>query len=91
MLISIGLQNKILQAMAMKIPVICSPLANNAIKAPVNSCILEANTPGEYADKIELLLNDNNYYKRLTENAYDFVVKNYNWKSINCKLEKILF
>lgn len=91
MLISIGLQNKILQAMAMKIPVICSPLANNAIKAPVNSCILEANTPGEYADKIELLLNDSNYYKRLTENAYDFVVKNYNWKSINCKLEKILF
>jgi len=40
MLISIGLQNKILQAMAMKIPVICSPLANNAIKAPVNICIL---------------------------------------------------
>lgn len=91
MLISIGLQNKILQAMAMKIPVVCSPLANNAIKAPVNSCILEAESIEEYSEKIELLLNDAGYYMEITENAYDFVLNNYNWKFISDKLEKIIF
>ena len=91
MLISIGLQNKILQAMAMKIPVICSPLSNNAVKAPVNSCILEANSAEEYADKIRLLLNDNKFLESLTENAYQFVLENYNWKFIIDKLEKIIF
>lgn len=91
MLISIGLQNKILQAMAMKIPVICSHLANNAVKAPVNTCILEADSPEDYSDKIRLLLNDKKYLETLTENAYQFVLDNYNWKYKINILEKILF
>ena len=90
MLISIGLQNKILQAMAMKIPVVCSSLANNAIKAPVNKCILEANEPSEYAEKINLLLNDKDFYQSITSNAYEFVQKNYDWKVINKKLEETI-
>ncbi|MEP7146352.1 MAG: glycosyltransferase [bacterium] len=90
MLISIGLQNKILQAMAMKIPCVCSSLANNAIKAPNNLCILEANTPEEYSEKIQLLLNDKDLYNKLAENAYKFVLENYNWKIINRKLEETL-
>ncbi|MDQ3194118.1 MAG: glycosyltransferase, partial [Bacteroidota bacterium] len=90
MLISIGLQNKILQAMAMKIPCVCSSLANNAIKAPNNLCILEANTPEEYSEKIQMLLNEKSLYDKLAENAYDFVLENYNWKSINKKLEDAL-
>ncbi len=90
MLTSIGLQNKILQAMAMKIPCICSPLANNAIKAPHNSCILEANTPEDYSEKIHLLLNDIGFYNKLINNAFEFVIENYNWKSINKKLEETI-
>lgn len=87
MLISIGLQNKILQAMAMKIPCICSSLANNAIKAPVDKCILEANSQNEYSEKIIRLLTDKKYSEELTENAYRFVVENYNWNNINMRLE----
>jgi len=90
MLISIGLQNKILQAMAMKIPVVCSSLANNAIKAPVNKCILEANEPSEYAEKINLLLTDMDFYQSITNNAHQFVQKNYDWKVINKKLEETI-
>ena len=91
MLISIGLQNKILQAMAMKIPVICSPLANNAIKAPVNSCILEAVTSEEYSEKINMLLNNKSFYDEMTENAYQFVLNNFNWEKVNNKLKEIIF
>jgi sugar transferase (PEP-CTERM/EpsH1 system associated) len=89
MLISIGLQNKILQAMAMKIPCIVSTLANNAIHAPVNDCLLLADSPEEYVEKIFSLLNDKQLYKRLSENGLQFVRKNFDWKSSVQKLEKV--
>jgi len=90
MLISIGLQNKILQAMAMKIPCVCSSLANNAIKAPNNICILEANNPEEYVEKVQMLLENNELLNEIVENAYNFVRKNYNWKVLNTKLERTI-
>lgn len=79
MLISIGLQNKILQAMAMKIPCVISRLANNAIGAPEN-CVLVANHPQEYASQILDLLNDPSKANRMAENAYDFVKLNFDWE-----------
>ena len=89
MLISIGLQNKILQAMAMKIPCIVSTQANNAIHAPMD-CLLIANFPEEYADKITLLLSDQKLYDRLSENAFRFVRENFQWSVAVKKLENIL-
>src|SRR5205814_1759893 len=91
MLISIGLQNKILQAMAMKIPCIVSSLANNAIHAPTNDCLLIADKPEEYVEKILLLLNDSALYTKLSENACRFVNENFDWSTIVAPLEKILF
>ena len=78
MLISIGLQNKILQAMAMKLPCVISRLANNAIGAPENECVLVADNPLEYASKINLLLSDPSLGERIAENAYKFVAENFN-------------
>ena len=90
MLISIGLQNKILQAMAMKIPCIVSTLANNAIHAPVNDCVLIADTPEEYAEKVMELLGDEKRGQVLSENAFRFVGENFNWTSQVQQLENIL-
>ncbi len=90
MLISIGLQNKILQAMAMKIPCIVSSQANNAIHAPTNDCLLIADTPEEYVNKIILLLDDKALYQKLSANAYQFVRKNFDWSSMNSILESVL-
>ncbi len=90
MLISIGLQNKILQAMAMKIPCIVSSLANNAIHAPVNECVLIADTPQDYVDKIIQLLDDENVSMKLSENAFRFVHANFNWSASVNQLEKVL-
>jgi sugar transferase (PEP-CTERM/EpsH1 system associated) len=91
MLISIGLQNKILQAMAMKIPCIVSSQANNAIHAPIDDCLLIADTPEAYVEKIMLLLNDQDLYNRIADNAYRFVRNNFDWTAMNAKLESILF
>ncbi len=90
MLISIGLQNKILQAMAMKIPSIVSELANNAIHAPVNDCVLIADTPGEYVERISQLLSDESLKIKLSENAFRFVQENFNWATSVKRLEDVL-
>lgn len=90
MLISIGLQNKILQAMAMKMPVVCSTLANNAINAPDGECLLVANTPEEYAEKIMYLKNNPNEANRIGENGYQFVMKNFDWDAANEELAKVI-
>ena len=90
MLISIGLQNKIIQAMAMKIPCIASPLANLAINAPNNTAILVAGSPKEFAETIIFLLDHPKKGNEIAENAWLFVKQNFDWNSQNGELEKIL-
>ena len=91
MLMSIGLQNKILQAMAMKMPTICSTLANNAVKAVNGESIMVANTPSEYAQHIIYLLSNPAKARQMGEDSYQFVLKHFNWEIENDKLEKLLF
>lgn len=89
MQISIGLQNKLLEAMAMQIPCVTSTLANNAIGAIHNNQILVADTPEEYAKYIIELLNDPQKAKQIGINGYRFVLSNFNWKSTTAMLEKL--
>ncbi|MDR0790774.1 MAG: glycosyltransferase [Bacteroidales bacterium] len=77
-----GLQNKLLEAMAIGTPVICSALANKALKAKANQHLLVANTTKEYADLIIKLLNDNALQQDLTSAAKTFVRDTYNWETI---------
>ena len=91
MLISIGLQNKILQAMAMKMPTVCSPLANNAVQAINGDSIYVANDPKEYAQQIHELLSNPSRALQMSESGYQFVLKHFNWELENEKLEKIIF
>lgn len=89
--ISIGLQNKILQAMAMRIPVVCSSAANASIDAVPGISILEANTPEEYKDHILRLVDDEGFYNRIADSAFDFVHKHFVWDKINGIFAKELF
>lgn len=86
MFISIGLQNKIIQAMAMKIPCIITPGSNNAIQANPGKEVLEAYTAEEFCDAVILLLNDPKLAEEIAENAFDFVQKNYTWQQVNADL-----
>ena len=93
MLISIGLQNKILQAMAMKIPCIVSQLANNAVQAP-KACISTATSkepsPEEYVEKIVYLLRNERRANELAENAFNFVRKSFCWQKAGSLIENII-
>lgn len=83
MKIHIGLPNKVIQAMAMKVPCIVSSMSNNAIGAQHNKSIIEANTATEFTNQIVALLNDERLATSIGEAAYEFVKENYSWEKQN--------
>jgi sugar transferase (PEP-CTERM/EpsH1 system associated) len=90
MLINIGQQNKILEAMAMQIPCITSTLANNAIGAIDGENIFVASSPQQYAEKIMALLENPVLARSMAEKGNEFVRKNYTWEKSISQLENIL-
>nr|MCU0319865.1 glycosyltransferase [Flavobacteriales bacterium] len=79
MQIGTGLQNKLLEAMAMRIPCITSALANNAVGAVPGESILVGSTPEEYAAHILRLLSDEQERNRLAEHGHRFIQEHFDW------------
>ena len=90
MQIGTGLQNKLLEAMSMRMPCITSALANNAVGAKVGEEILIGNTPEEYADHILDLLADNTARERLAGNGYRFVRERFDWDRAADALDQMI-
>lgn len=84
-----GLQNKLLEAMAMEIPCVTSSLANNSLGAEGQE-ILVGDTPQEVARHILYLLDSQQQRDILTDNARHFVRTHYAWQVANEKLNAIL-
>lgn len=90
MQIGTGLQNKLLEAMAMKLPCVTSRLANNALGAEHNKSALIGETPNEYAQHIASLLDNEELYSLISEQGYNFVKENYTWEGTTKILEKLI-
>ncbi|MEI6681461.1 MAG: glycosyltransferase [Bacteroidota bacterium] len=90
MQIGTGLQNKLLEAMAMQVPCITSPLAFQALNAREGEDILVAQTPKEYAAHILTLLNDPGLAKKIALNGYNLVYQNFNWEKETNKIDKLI-
>ncbi|PKP31595.1 MAG: hypothetical protein CVT99_08600 [Bacteroidetes bacterium HGW-Bacteroidetes-16] len=85
-----GLQNKLLEAMAMKLPTITTALANNALNAVENVEILIGEDAPALAVHILNLLNDHDLCKLIAENGHQFVLHNYNWREATRQLEELI-
>ena len=90
MTIGSGLQNKLLEAMSMSIPCITSELSNRSLKAVEKENILIGRSVNEYINHITSLLNDEEKRKKIGESGRKYVIKNYNWKTANDKLLRLL-
>lgn len=86
MMLGTGLQNKLLEAMAMGLPCITTTLANNALKAIPNEQILIADQEIDFVIQIQRLINDSVYYQQIAEAGKAFVKENYQWSAINERL-----
>lgn len=90
MQIGTGMQNKLLEAMAMRLPCVTSTLSQQGIQAPVNECLLTGNTPEEFATHICNLLGDENFANKIADNGYRYIKENFNWRTIGDKLEEFV-
>ena len=81
MQIGTGLQNKLLEAMAMQIPCITSTLANESLLAKADDEVMIADSPFIYAQQILSLLNDEEKAAKLAKNGFHFVKSNYDWEA----------
>jgi len=86
MRIGTGLQNKLLEAMSMKIPCITTPIANNALGGTEGEHLLIGTTAAELAGHIISLLNDRQQADQIANNGFIFVHGNYNWESATGRL-----
>lgn len=75
-----GVQNKVLEYMALGMPCITTSVGSEGIGAVDGKDIIVADSPQEYLNAIEKLVNDNNFYSSISINARNFVVSKYSWE-----------
>jgi glycosyltransferase involved in cell wall biosynthesis len=86
MRIGTGLQNKLLEAMSMKIPCITTSLANSALKGIPGQNLLVGDDKSELAQHIIQLLTEPETANQLAQSGYDFVMQYYDWKGATSQL-----
>lgn len=79
MQIGTGMQNKLLEAMALGIPCITTSLANNAIHAVHGESILVADSTEEMIQSIQELLKNEALCQQIGESGKQFVRERYSW------------
>ncbi len=87
----LGLQNKILEAMSMRLPCVTSSMVNNAIGATPGKHILVADTLDDIVNSIEFLLDHPDHYTEIANAGREYVVTHFNWDDQVNKLEKLIF
>ncbi len=90
MQIGTGLQNKLLEAMAMSLPCITTTLANAALRSIHGRDVLVGDNENELAEHILSLLQDETLRQKIAESGNKFVKENYSWQTSTEKLERLL-
>jgi glycosyltransferase involved in cell wall biosynthesis len=83
----VGIQNKVLEAMACATPVIASKQAVSALSVEEGEEIIIADGPIEFADKLNSLLDDPNKREIIGKAGREFVEENHDWKRGAARLE----
>ncbi len=90
MQIGTGMQNKVLEAMAMGLPCITSALANDALNAPEGTAVLVGKDAEDFASHIIALLNSPDKCEQLAKNGYQYVREHYQWSNVCARLLEII-
>lgn len=85
-----GMQNKILEAMALGIPCITTSLVNNAILAKNKIEILIADDINAICKAIHELMKDEHLYNEISKNGKNYIVSKYSWDKVNADLIQVL-
>jgi len=84
-----GTKLKVLQAMAMGIPVVSTSLGIEGIRVTPGEEILVGDTPEEFARQVIALLNDEGKRTAMARRAREVVVQQYDWQQLIPRLEAV--
>lgn len=88
-LLNVGTQTKVLEAMGMATPVVTTSAGNHGIAARSGVELLVADSPDEFANAvISLLLGTN--VDEMKKRGRDFVVRNFSWDGSVARFEQVL-
>lgn len=90
MFLGTGLQNKLLEAMALGIPCITTHLANNALGATPGKEISIANDEKEFIQAIKELIDNPELRNQLGKNAQHFIQQKYQWDNLTKQLVDLI-
>lgn len=85
-----GSRLKILEAMAMKKPVVSTSVGAEGLDVTDGRELLIADTPEQFAEQIDMLLSDHGKARRLGEAGRTLVEQHYGWDALSRKLEKFM-
>jgi glycosyltransferase involved in cell wall biosynthesis len=86
---SVGIQNKLLEAMAMATPVVSTPQATAALQAEPGRDLLVADTPQAIAEVVITLLADDTLRQQIGRGGRRYVETYHNWSTAAEKLEGV--
>jgi glycosyltransferase involved in cell wall biosynthesis len=85
-----GVQNKLLEAMAMGLPAVCCEAVYRGIQAEKDEQVFVADEPADFAEKVVQLLQDEDLRDRVGNNARACVETTYAWDVQLARLDKLL-
>jgi glycosyltransferase involved in cell wall biosynthesis len=85
-----GTRLKILEAMAMGIPVVSTSLGAEGLDAVNDENIIIADDYNDMAEKIITLIKDKELSKKISQNALKFVRENYDWNVIGTQINNYI-
>jgi len=84
-----GTNIKILEAMAVKTPVVTTSRGADPLGAESGRHLLVANTAEEFSSAVDKLLRSEKLRDRIAANGYQFVSQNYSWQTQSEKIRQI--
>lgn len=83
-----GTRLKILEAMALKKPIVTTSIGCEGIDVEHRETVLIADQPQAFADSVIELMRDRELANRLIQNGYELVCQKYGWDFIGKKLDE---
>jgi len=85
-----GLQNKLIESMALGIPTLTTPHAHEGLGAEATKEVIVCDSPRIFAAQIAHFLSEPEQAQAVGEAGKAFVERHYRWDAMNRQLEKIL-
>jgi sugar transferase (PEP-CTERM/EpsH1 system associated) len=85
-----GIQNKVLQSMALGVPVVATSAAARGLESRPDEHMLVEDDPARFAQAVIGLLGDRDGRRRLAERARSFVERHHSWPAILARIEALV-